>query len=360
MNLKRRLLVVLLMLASTAFGQSYSLPGLHLIEPNPADGRPLLVYSGCVTPSMDGWEIPILVYADSNVEHYVDKTCLAVSAQFGFGRSGKYDVRVYTFYKAKDGFCNTYPILLSKPEFMRECRRVIYKTRRLNVDTRNKKMLVTEVLALDEDGRHLAFLPGEKAWHPIADLDSLPLAQPFRSAIDRITQLMAKEQERWDDWNDRISGGHGKPSEPPPPPATPADGVASGEGPRVGPGRGGGEAFKVGGGVSAPKAIYAPDPKYSEEAVKAKFQGTCVLWLVVGPDGLVRDIRVAKKLGMGLDEKAMEAVKTWKFKPAMQDGEPVAVQINVEVTFHDYEVSSGSGAASDDVVYENSKKHFPH
>jgi protein TonB len=116
-------------------------------------------------------------------------------------------------------------------------------------------------------------------------------------------------------------------------------GVGSGEGPGVGPGHGGGiggGAFKVGGGVSAPKAIFAPDPEYSEEARKAKYQGTCVLWLVVGPDGRARDIRVARTLGLGLDEKAMEAVKTWKFEPAMKDGKPVAVQINVEVTFRLY------------------------
>lgn len=116
-------------------------------------------------------------------------------------------------------------------------------------------------------------------------------------------------------------------------------GVGSGEGPGVGPGRGGGiggGVFRVGGGVSAPKAVYAPDPEYSEEARKAKYQGTCVLWLIVGPDGRPRDIRVARTLGLGLDEKAVEAVKTWKFEPAMKDGKPVAVQINVEVSFRLY------------------------
>ena len=116
-------------------------------------------------------------------------------------------------------------------------------------------------------------------------------------------------------------------------------GVGSGTGPGFGPGSGGGTGggpFRVGGGVSAPRAIYAPDPEYSEEARKAKYQGTCVLWLVVGPDGRPREIRVARTLGLGLDEKAIEAVKTWKFEPAMKDGRPVAVQINVEVTFHLY------------------------
>src|SRR5262249_9950002 len=91
-------------------------------------------------------------------------------------------------------------------------------------------------------------------------------------------------------------------------------GVGSGEGPGVGPGRGGGiggGVFRVGGGVSAPRAISTPDPEYSEEARKAKFQGTCVLWLIVGPDGHPRDIKIARTLGLGLDEKAIEAVKNW-------------------------------------------------
>ena len=116
-------------------------------------------------------------------------------------------------------------------------------------------------------------------------------------------------------------------------------GVGSGEGPGYGPGHGGGTgggAFKVGGGVSAPKAIYAPDPEYSEEARKVKHMGTVVLWLIVGPDGKPRDIRVLRTLGLGLDEKAMEAVKNWRFEPAYKDGKPVAVQINVEVNFHLY------------------------
>src|SRR5262245_30591705 len=89
-----------------------------------------------------------------------------------------------------------------------------------------------------------------------------------------------------------------------------AGGVGSGHGPGGGPGWGGGiggGTCHVGGGVTAPRGIYAPDPEYSEEARKAKFQGTLVLWMVVGPDGRPRDIRVARSLGMGLDEKAIEA-----------------------------------------------------
>jgi TonB family protein len=116
-------------------------------------------------------------------------------------------------------------------------------------------------------------------------------------------------------------------------------GVGSGRGPGVGPGWGGGIGggpYRVGGGVSAPKPIYTPDPEYSEEARKAKFQGVVVLWLVIGPDGRPHEIRVARPLGMGLDEKAIEAVRTWRFDPAKKDGQNVAVQMNVEVSFRLY------------------------
>ncbi len=116
-------------------------------------------------------------------------------------------------------------------------------------------------------------------------------------------------------------------------------GVGSGTGPGVGPGHGGGYgggAYRVGGGVSAPKALYAPDPEYSEEARKAKYQGTVVLWMVVGADGRAQQIRIQRSLGMGLDEKAIEAVRQWKFEPAKLNGQAVPVQINVEVNFRLY------------------------
>jgi TonB family protein len=116
-------------------------------------------------------------------------------------------------------------------------------------------------------------------------------------------------------------------------------GVGSGSGPGVGPGRGGGfggGAYRIGNGVSAPRALETPDPEYSEEARKAKYQGVVVLWLIVGPDGKPRDIKVTRPLGMGLDQKAIEAVNRWRFEPAMKDGRPVAVQINVEVNFRLY------------------------
>ncbi len=116
-------------------------------------------------------------------------------------------------------------------------------------------------------------------------------------------------------------------------------GVGSGKGPGFGPGEGGGTGggiFHVGGGVSPPRPIYQPEPEFSEEARKAKYQGVCTLALVVGTDGRPSNIRVQNSLGMGLDEKAIETVRTWKFEPAMKDGHPVRVEIAVEVDFHLY------------------------
>jgi len=116
-------------------------------------------------------------------------------------------------------------------------------------------------------------------------------------------------------------------------------GVGVGSGPGYGEGRGGGTGggvFRVGGGVLAPKLIFDPEPEYSEEARKAKYQGTCVLSVIVGPDGMAHDIKVTNTLGLGLDEKAIEAVKKWRFEPAVKDGKPVNVLISVQVNFRLY------------------------
>lgn len=113
-------------------------------------------------------------------------------------------------------------------------------------------------------------------------------------------------------------------------------GVGSGRGPGVGPGEGGGiggGVFRVGGGVSAPQVVYKVDPEYSEQARKAKYQGTVVLNLVVQSDGSVRDIRILQPLGLGLDEKAIEAVRQWRFKPGLRNGQAVDVAAIIEVTF---------------------------
>ena len=93
---------------------------------------------------------------------------------------------------------------------------------------------------------------------------------------------------------------------------------------------------KVGHGVAAPRAVFTPDPTYDEAARLAGYQGTTVLWLIITPDGQASDFKIARALGLGLDETAVAAVSTWKFQPATRDGQPVAVQINVEVNFRLY------------------------
>lgn len=117
-------------------------------------------------------------------------------------------------------------------------------------------------------------------------------------------------------------------------------GIGSGKGIGIGPGSGGGMgrgSYRVGiGGVSAPVVLKAVDPEFSEEARRAKYQGVCTVSLIVDAEGRPQNIRVLRKLGMGLDEKAMEAVKQYRFRPAMLQGKPVPTQIAVEVNFRIY------------------------
>ncbi len=113
-------------------------------------------------------------------------------------------------------------------------------------------------------------------------------------------------------------------------------GVGSGKGGGFAPGEGGGVGggvFRVGGGVSAPTVLFKVDPEYSEEARKAKYQGTVLLSIEVDTSGRATNIQVVRSLGLGLDEKAIEAVKKWKFKPGIKDGKPVMVAATIEVNF---------------------------
>ena len=113
-------------------------------------------------------------------------------------------------------------------------------------------------------------------------------------------------------------------------------GLGSGNGNGLGSGAGGnfgGGILKVGGGVSEPKVLFAPDPGFTEEARQAKVAGKVVVYLQVNQDGHPMHVRIVRGLGMGLDEKAVEAVRQYRFSPAMKEGHPVAVEMNVEVNF---------------------------
>lgn len=82
-----------------------------------------------------------------------------------------------------------------------------------------------------------------------------------------------------------------------------------------------------------PALIYKVDPVYTSEAVAAKLQGTVVLSAMIGTDGVASDIHVIRELGKGLDQKAVECVQAWRFRPATSHGEPVSIKATVEVTF---------------------------
>ena len=131
-----------------------------------------------------------------------------------------------------------------------------------------------------------------------------------------------------------ISGGPGGPA-----------GIGSGRDGDYGPGHGPGGwgpgagpgIYTAGvGGVSQPVPIFTPEAEFSDEARRQKYQGVCMISLIVDAQGNPQSPRVVRRLGMGLDEKAMEAVLRYRFKPAKKDGRPVAVRMTVEVNFRLY------------------------
>ena len=113
-------------------------------------------------------------------------------------------------------------------------------------------------------------------------------------------------------------------------------GLGSGNGAGIGPGTGGntgGAVRKIGGGVTAPVALYTPEPEFSEAARKAKVSGDVLVYLQVDEQGRPSHVRILRGLGMGLDEKAVAAVQQYRFKPAQEGGHAVRVEMNVDVNF---------------------------
>jgi protein TonB len=140
-------------------------------------------------------------------------------------------------------------------------------------------------------------------------------------------------------WGD----SHGAPGPPSNGPGS-GDGIGSGRGGGDGPGDGRGAGpgkdsgfsnptIHVVTGASPPVVIFQVEPEFTDAARKAKYQGTVEVSIIVDADGTVRDARVVRAAGLGLDERALDAVKQWKFKPGMKDGHAVPVYAQINVTF---------------------------
>lgn len=107
-------------------------------------------------------------------------------------------------------------------------------------------------------------------------------------------------------------------------------------GPGIGPGGSGlpgTSSTAIGRSIAPPVLIFQVDPEFSEEARKAKYQGTVLLAIDVDASGHPANIRILQGLGMGLDEKAIQAVSQWRFRPGLQNGKPVATPATVQVNF---------------------------
>jgi len=170
---------------------------------------------------------------------------------------------------------------------------------------------------------------------------SRPMVNPPKAAITMTPTVLGNPDIKLPDvaannWGDPLSNrstgslGNGR-----------GNGIGNGTGNGVGPGEGygtGGGTPNAGtGGYGIPTCLYCPRPDYSTEAMKVKMQGVVELTATVTPDGRVTDVQVVKGLGLGLDEKAIEAARTWRLKPALgPDGRPAAVREVIEMSFQLY------------------------
>lgn len=91
---------------------------------------------------------------------------------------------------------------------------------------------------------------------------------------------------------------------------------------------------RVGNGVSAPRLTVRAEPLYTEPARRTGLEGTVILSAIINANGVPENIQIVKRLGLGLDQKALDAISQWKFEPGTKDGQPVAVFAQIEVSFH--------------------------
>jgi TonB family protein len=333
-------------------------------------GRPIAVMD-----DGDNWSIPISLYSDSEVEIFVPDITTEGWISWHvkqFRETGKYGVYVYAFYK-NDQLCRRERIPAEHemdPKWLEGCGALRYQRKLVEVDTRKNTVRVYSALVMQKDA--VANPTNQKVFNEVFPLAKLDYSQ--RQAYQRLSGIVTREMNEYKGLSveqvlkqnskvvssmiENLSNaevcpetgrlvnvplGHAVWDSPDCPPTTPAEKMlssppatpTSATKPQLqvaGANKDTG-VYEIGGDVSPPRGLYTPDPTYSKEALQARLQGKCTLRLILGPDGKPRDITVQRRLGLGLDEKAFETVSTWRFEPAMKDGKPVPVQINVDVEF---------------------------
>jgi len=91
--------------------------------------------------------------------------------------------------------------------------------------------------------------------------------------------------------------------------------------------------YPIGNGVSAPVAIYKPEPAYTPEAKDARIEGAVWLAIVIDENGVPSEVAVKQSLEPSLDQRAVETIRNWRFTPGKKDGVPVAVQATISIQF---------------------------
>jgi TonB family protein len=319
--------------------------------PLPADAEPLVIIGPFGVPiqvqdEAGKWSIPIKVYSDANVEIFVpDITSMGWKSWTAqqFRTQGTYQTRFTIFYKTdKTCLSDLPPSQRNRVDYRSVCRQMRYETEDLLVDTRKLLVETTMIIAAKEDAViHPEYITTPRTISPISSFN-----QPTTMAISRVSSIVREEIESYSGLTAQeaelhnseivrkmIAAANTQPVPGSPDTTAHADRHTN-ETPTL-PQESGinGPLKKIGGSVSAPVLIYSVEPEFSEEARKAKVGGNVLVNCWVDPNGLPSHVHVIRGVGHGLDEMAIRAVRQYRFKPAVENGKPVVVELNVEINF---------------------------
>ena len=190
-------------------------------------------------------------------------------------------------------------------------------------------------------GRSPIFWPLQLAPPAVKTFDDPKLAAPPTLVGPKELHLDSPLMNKWGDPASRVDNDSSGPGTRGGIGTGDNGGIGPGDGPGEGPGRDGGFGDKVynqgTNGYGFATCIYCPNPQFSLDAIKAKIQGTVLFSATITADGRATNIRIVRGIGFGLDENAVEAVRHWRFRPALgPNHKPAAVSAPIEVSFHIY------------------------